>query len=66
MASAAIINFGLDPCKFVHFLGGENTCYSCNVQRTLSVVKDHISPEDLAHMKQILLDSCPAESMFKE
>ncbi len=30
------------------------------------MVKDHISPEDLAHIKQILLDSCPEELTFKE
>jgi hypothetical protein len=30
------------------------------------VVKDQISPEDLAHMKRILLDGCPEELTFKE
>ena len=59
MASAVIIHFGLDPCKFVRFQGGKYTGYSCNIQRTLSVVKDYISPEDLAQMKRILLNSCP-------
>jgi hypothetical protein len=30
-------------------------------------LNDHISPEDLAHMKRILLDGCPAgELTFKE
>jgi hypothetical protein len=64
MASAVIIHFGLDPGKFIRFLGGEYTGYSCNVQRTLSAVKDHISHENLAHMKKIL--RCPADLMFKE
>jgi hypothetical protein len=66
MASTAMIHFGLDPGKFVHFLGGEYTGYTRNVHRTLSAVKDHISPEDLAHMKCILLDGCPAESTFEK
>jgi hypothetical protein len=56
-----MIHFGLDPGKFVHFLGGEYTGYTCNVHRTLSAVKDYSSPEDLNPMKQILLDGCPAE-----
>jgi hypothetical protein len=66
MASMAMIHFGLHPGKFVCFLGGEYTGYTCNVHQTLSAVKDHISPEDLAHMKHILLDGCPAELTFKE
>ncbi len=61
-----MIHFGLDPGKFVHFLGGEYTGYTRDVHRTLSAVKDHISPEDLAHMKRILLDGCLAELTFKE
>jgi hypothetical protein len=65
MTSAGMIHFELDPNKCVHFLGGEYTGYSRNVQRTLSTVKDHISPEDLAHTKQILLDNCPTELTFK-
>jgi hypothetical protein len=47
-------------------LGGEYTGYSHNVHRTLSAIKDHISPEDLTHMKQIFLDGCPAELIFEE
>jgi hypothetical protein len=66
MMSAAMIHFGLDPGKFVHFPGEQYTSYSRNVQRKLSVVKGHISPEDLAHMKQILLDGCPTELTFKK
>jgi hypothetical protein len=66
MASAAMIYFGINPGKFVCFLGGEYTGYTRNVHRTLSAVKDHISPEALAHMKRILLDGCPAELTFNE
>jgi hypothetical protein len=66
MASTAMIHFGLDPGKFVRFLGGEYTGYTRDVHRTLSVVKEHISPEHFAHMKRILLDGYPAELTFKE
>jgi hypothetical protein len=64
MASAAMIHFGLDPGEFVPFLGGEYTGYTRDIDWTLSAVKNHISPEDLAHMKRILLDGCPAELTF--
>jgi hypothetical protein len=30
------------------------------------VVKDYIYPENLSHMKHILLDGCPAELTFEE
>ncbi len=66
MASMAMIHFRLNPGEVVCFLGGEYTRYTRNVHRTLSVVKDHISPEDLSNMKRILLDSCPAELTFEE
>ncbi len=66
MASAAMIHFGLDPGKFVCFLGGKYTGYTRDIHRTMSAVKDHISPEDLAHMKLILLDGCPAKLTFKK
>jgi hypothetical protein len=66
MASAAMIHFILDPGNFVSYLGGEYMGYTRDVHRTLSAVKEHISPEDLAHMKQILLDDCPAELTFEE
>jgi hypothetical protein len=49
MASVAMIHFGLDPGKFVCFLGGEYTGYTCDLRRTLSAVKDYMSPEDLAN-----------------
>ncbi len=51
MVNAAMIHFGLDPGKFVHFLRGEYTGYPHVAQMTLSADKDHISPDNLAHMK---------------
>jgi hypothetical protein len=66
MANAVMIQFEFDPGKFVRFLGGEYTGYSCNIQKILLAVKDHFSHEDLAHMKLILLDESPAESILEE
>jgi hypothetical protein len=66
MVSVAMIHFGLDPGKLICFLGREYTKYTHDVHRTLLAVKDCISPEDLAHMKRILLEGCPAELTFEE
>jgi hypothetical protein len=66
MASAAMVHFGLDPGKFVLWMGGEYTGYHCDVQRTLVAVRPYIIAEDYNHIEQILLDRCPAESMFTE
>jgi hypothetical protein len=66
MASAAMIYFGLDPGKFVQWLGGEYTGHHWDVQTTLDAVESHIMPGDFEHMKRILLDGCPAELMFIE
>ncbi len=66
MASAAMVNFGLDPGKFVRWMGGEYTGYHCDVQRTLAAVHPYITAKDYNHIEQILLDGCPAELMFTE
>ncbi len=66
MASAAMVRFGLDPGKFVQWIGGEYTRYHRDVQRTLVAVRLYIIAEDYNHIEQILLDGCPAELMFKE
>jgi hypothetical protein len=60
MARVAMIHFGLDPGKFLCFLAGKYTGHYQDVCCTLNVVQDHITPEDHEHMKQILLDGCPA------
>jgi hypothetical protein len=66
MASAAMIYFGLDPRKFVQWLGGEYIGHHWDVQMTLDAVESHITPRDFEHMKQILLNGCSAELMFIE
>jgi hypothetical protein len=66
MASAAMVNFGLDPGKFVRWIGGKYTGYHCDVQRTLVAVCPYITAEDYNHIERILLDGCPAELMFAE
>jgi hypothetical protein len=42
MASAALIHFGINPGKFVCFMGGEYTGYTHDAHQTLSAVKYHI------------------------
>jgi hypothetical protein len=66
MASAAMVHFGLDPGKFVRWMGGEYTGYHRDVQRTLLAVRPYITAEDYNNIEQILLDGCPAELMFTE
>ncbi len=66
MASAAMVHFGLDPGKFVRWMGGEYTGYHRDVQRTLAAVHPYITAKDYNHIEQILLDSCPTELMFTE
>jgi hypothetical protein len=66
MAGAAMIHFGLDPGKFVHFLLGKYTGQYCDVHRTLDAIQDHVTSDDYGHIKRILLDGCPAQLTFKE
>ncbi len=66
MASAAMVHFGLDPGKFVQWLGGKYTGYHRDVQTTLDAVQSHVTPDNFEHMRRILLDGCPAEFMFTE
>jgi hypothetical protein len=66
MASAAMIYFGLDPKKFARWLGVKYTGRHWDVQTTLDAVESHITPRDFKHVKQILLDGCPAKLMFIE
>ena len=66
MASAAMVHFGLDPGKFVRWMGGEYTGYYHDVKATLLTVRPYITADDYNHIEQILLDGCPAELKFTE
>ncbi len=66
MAGAAMIHFGLDPGKVVHFLLGKYTGQYCNVCRTLDAIRDHVTSDDYGHIKRILLDGGPAQLTFEE
>ncbi len=66
MASAAMIHFGLDPGKFVRILSGKYTGQYWDIPCTLDAIQDHVTSEDYGHIKQILLDGCPAQLTFKE
>jgi hypothetical protein len=66
MANAAMAHFGLDPGRFVRWMGGEYTGQLRDAHSTLAAVKGHVSIDDYKQMKQILLDGCPAHLDFEE
>jgi hypothetical protein len=51
MASMAMIHFGLNPGKFVHFLSGEYTGQHWQVCCTLDAIRDHITSDNYGHIK---------------
>ncbi len=66
MASADMIHFGLDPGKFVRFLLGKYTGQYRDIHFTLDAIQYHITSDNYGHIKQILLDGCPAQNTFEE
>jgi hypothetical protein len=66
MANAAMAHFGLDPERFVQWMGGKYTGQHRDTHSTLAAVRGHVSADDYAHMKRILLDGCPAQLDFEE
>jgi hypothetical protein len=47
-------------------LSGKYTGYYQDVHHTLNAVQDYATPGDYKHMKQILLDGCPAQLTFEK
>ena len=66
MASAAMVHFGMDPGKFVCWMGGKYMDNGRDMCQILSEVKDHILPLDYAHLEQILTQGCPSCFCFDE
>jgi hypothetical protein len=66
MANAAMAHFGLDLGRLVQWMGGKYTGQHRDTHSTLAVVRGHVSADDYAHMKRILLDECPAQLNFEE
>ncbi len=66
MANMVMAHFGLDPGRFIRWMGGEYTGQHQDTQSTLAAVRGHVSADDYAHMKRILLDSCPAQLDFEK
>jgi hypothetical protein len=64
--NAAMIHFSLDPGKFVHFLSGEYTGQHQDVLCSLDAIQDHVTSDNYGHIKQILLNGCPAQLTFEE
>ncbi len=66
MANAAMAHFGLNPGRFVQWMGGEYTGQHQDAYSTLAAVKGHVSTDNCEQMKQILLDRGPAQLNFEE
>ncbi len=66
MASVAMVQFWLYPGKFICFLAGKYTRHHWDVGCTVNAVQDYVTPGTYEHMKQILLNGCPAQSTFEE
>ncbi len=66
MANTAMAHFGLDPGRFVQWMGGEYTGQLKDAHSTLATVKGHISIDGYKQMKRILLDGCPAQLDFEK
>ncbi len=66
MANAAMAHFGLDPGRFVQWMGGKYTGQLRDAYSTLAAVKGHVSIDNYKQMKWILLDRCPAQLDFEE
>ncbi len=66
MGSVAMIQFGLDPGKFVRFLLGKYTGQHQDVCGTLDAIRDHITSDNYGHIKRILHNGCPAQLTFEE
>ena len=60
MASVAMEHFGMDPGKFVRWLGGKYTGYRRNIGKVLATVKPYILPNDYDQLVRILTQGCPS------
>jgi hypothetical protein len=59
-------HFGLDPGRFAGWMGGKYTDQHQDTHSTLAAVRGHVSADGYKHMKQILLDGCPAQLDLEE
>jgi hypothetical protein len=66
MANTAMAHFGLDPGRFVRWMGDEYTGQHRDAYLTLAAVKGHVSTNNYKQMKRILLNGCPAQLDFEE
>jgi hypothetical protein len=58
--------FGLDPGRFVKWMGGKYTGQYQDAYSNLAAVKGHVSANDYVHMERILFNGCPAQLNFEE
>jgi hypothetical protein len=66
MANTAMAHFGLNPGRFVRWMGGKYIGQHCDAYSTLAAIKGHVSTNDYKQMKRILLNGCPAQLNFED
>jgi hypothetical protein len=59
-------HFGLDPGRFVQWMGGKYMGQHQDTHSTLAAVRGHVLADVYTHMKRILLDGCPAQLNFED
>ena len=66
MATAAMIQFGMDPGMLVRYMSGEYTGATRNVEQVERDIGQYIEQDDMDHIKRILTSGCPAQLVFEE
>ncbi len=61
-----MLHFGLEPGRFVCWLGGEYTGRDRDILLILGALDGLISDNDLIHVRRILLHGCPHKLQFTE
>ena len=66
LATAALIQFDMNPGKLIRYLGKEFTGESRDVDAFRRVVEPHCDPEDVQQALRILNDGCPSILHWEE
>lgn len=66
MATAAMIQFGMNPGLLVRFMSGEYTGANRDIDQLELNIGQYIDPEDMQHIRRILTYGCPAQLDFEE
>ena len=66
MATAAMIQFGMNPGLLVRYMSGEYTGENRDIDQLERNIGQYIDPEDMQHIRRILTYGCPAQLDFEE